>query len=166
MHSSGPLIAMLATKFNCFPLYLPRRGNKSIRWRKKSEFSCCTNTIFWQLRNTMRKVARLPKQKHHLRLSHVPIHANPHQFVTLTKMKVMSNCKSRIRRSWWTPIIKMMPLIIIIMILTNLIIVKVRWTRLQMGGSSICRRYVDILIVDQIPLQIHRKKTRSSKDEW
>ena len=46
MHSSGPLIAMLATKFNCFPLYLPRRGNKSIRWRKKSEFSCCTNTIF------------------------------------------------------------------------------------------------------------------------
>ena len=84
MHSSGPLIAMLATKFNCFPLYLPRRGNKSIRWKKKSEFSCCTNTIFWRQRNTMRKVARLPKQKHHLVLSHVPVHANPHQFVTLT----------------------------------------------------------------------------------
>ena len=87
MHSSGPLIAMLATKFNCFPLYLPRRGNKSIRWKKKSEFSCCTNTIFWRQRNTMRKVARLPKPKHHLRLSHVPIHANPHQSVTLTNWK-------------------------------------------------------------------------------
>ena len=99
MHSSGPLIAMVATKFNCFPLYLPRRGNKSIRWRKKSEFSCCTNTIFWQLRNTMRKVARLPNQNHHLRLSHVPTpySCKSSSICHIDKLKVMVNCKSRIK---------------------------------------------------------------------
>ena len=96
MHSSGPLIAMLATKFNCFPLYLPRRGNKSIRWRKKSEFSCCTNTIFLAAEKYNAQGCKIAKAKTPSGLEPCPCSCKSSSICHVDKLNFMTNCKSRI----------------------------------------------------------------------
>ena len=65
-------------KFNCFPLFqLPRRGTNQLVQARNLIFPVAQIQFFWQ-RNTMRKVARLPKENHQLHLWSVPRHANYH----------------------------------------------------------------------------------------
>ena len=65
-------------KFNCFPLFhLPRRGTNQLVQARNQIFPVAQIQFFWQ-RNTMRKVARLPKENHQLHLWSVPHHANYH----------------------------------------------------------------------------------------